>query len=109
MQYASAMLSEDGEITIWGETNLPHLVKIDQKFVDISMGKQFMLALTDENRLYAFGSNYFGQCGQGTSRADDPDVEHFIEHIVEVKNLHNLRIKQISAGDDHCLIKCSKI
>ena len=55
-----------------------------------------------DNRLYALGSNYHGQCGQGTT-------SDWIYEPVEVKNLKNLRIKQISAGYDHCLIKCSKI
>ena len=102
----SVILLADGEIRLWGSTwnrrnrGSPHLVNIRQA-VDISVGWGFMLALTDENRLYAFGSNECGQCGQGSTTV-------FIEEPVEVRNLHNVRIKQISAGSDHCLIKCEK-
>ena len=60
-----------------------------------------MLVLTAEYRLYAFGSDEHGQCGQGSTT-------EFIEEPVEVRNLRNLRIKQISAGTNHCLIKCEK-
>ena len=93
----SAMLSADGEVTVWGETwnggspATPRLVNLRQ-VVDISI---------IENRLYAFGKNYDGRCGQ-VSTSD------FIEEPVEVKNLENIRIKQISAGWSHCLIKCVK-
>ena len=107
----SAILSADGEIRVWGKTRSsrnpgsPRFV-IPGQAVDISLGGTFhggfMLVLTDENRLYAFGNNKRGQCGQGSTT--DP----FIEQPVEVKNLQNLRIKQISAGCDHCLIKCEK-
>ena len=103
----SAILSADGQIKLWGRfwnsgnRDSPRLVNI-QRFVDISMGNCFMLALTSDNRLYAFGRNNHGQCGQGST-------SEFIDKLVEVKNLDNLHIKQISAGYDHCLIKCAKI
>ena len=100
----SAILYADGEIRVWGETwgqSSPRTFDIG-KVVDISMGWRFMLALTVENRLYAFGRNDLGQCGQG-------HTDRFIEQPVEVKNLHNLHIKQISTGDAHCLIKCAKL
>ena len=100
------MLSADGEVTVWGETwnggspATPRLVNLRQ-VVDISMATGFMIALTSENRLYACGKNYDGRCGQ-VSTSD------FIEEPVEVKNLENIRIKQISAGWSHCPIKCVK-
>ena len=107
----SVALTEDGEIIMWGcllghedEENghIPRVVELKQKAIDISISGEFMLALTVDNRLYAFGCNHAGQCGQGTTSRS-------IEQPVEVKNLQNLRIKQISAGRDHCLIKCSKL
>ena len=84
-----------------GNFHVPRVININRKIVDISMSYDFMLALTDDNRLYAFGNNYFGQCRQGTT-------DLFIEEPVQVKNLENVRIKQISAGWSHCLIKCTK-
>ena len=106
--YRSAVLSADGEITLWGlswnevpnrgSTRIANIKQV----VDISLGGNFMLALTAENRLYAFGRNNLGQCGQGYT-------SDFIEEPVEVKNLRNVRIKQISAGYDYCLIKCAKL
>ena len=109
--YCSAALTEDGQIIMWGSllgnmddenTHIPRVIELKQKVIDISMSGEFMLVLTVENRLYAFGRNRCGQCGQGTWTDS-------IEQPVEVKNLENLRIKQISAGHNHCLIKCTKI
>ena len=103
----SATLSEDGEIRIWGRAwndrnpNSMRRFRINQA-VDIAIGGCFMLVLTAENQLYAFGKNDCGQCGNESTR-------EFIERPVQVRNLDNLRIKQISAGYDHCLIKCVKI
>ena len=96
----------------------------EKPIVDFSMGGDHMIFLTSENRLYALGHNDLHQCGQGTD--DDYYQEEISEltskHLllsefanlcykepIEVTNLHNLRIKQISAGDGHCLIKCSKV
>lgn len=105
----SAILWADGRINMfefdlwWFEHKL---FETDLKFVDLSFtigddGFWFILALTDDNRLYAFGDNLHGQCGQGTT-------SNFQYEPVEVKNLNNLKIKQISAGKRHCLIKCAK-
>ena len=101
----SAILSADGKITVWKHSrnsgNSCRVISLQQKVV-VSMGLEFMLILTVDNRLYAFGENHQGQCGQGS-------ISWPIEQPVEVKNLHNLRIKQISAGYHHCLIKCTKV
>ena len=110
----SAVLSVDGEITVWGDTvkyfdhencHLPRVINIQQKVADISMSEEdfFLLALTVDNRLYAVGNNRSGQCGQGHDGEDS-----FYEQPVQVKNLQNHRIKQISAGNSHCLIVCTK-
>ena len=110
----SAVLSADGKITMWGNLigvdgeprfenpHEPRIIDIQQKVVDISLGGNFVLALTVNNRLYAFGNNSSGQCGQ-EERSD------FIEEPVEVRGLAGLRIKEISAGDFHCLVKCARI
>ena len=103
----SAILTADGQITVWGSSwneenpTSPRIISLNQKVVDISMGLCFMLALTVDNRLYAFGENHHGQCGQGT-------ITWPTEEPVEVKNLENLYIKQISTGYHHCLIKCTR-
>ena len=105
---SAAFLSADGRIITWNGYYAEYsTIEIDEKFVDISMGvrdwSDSLLALTDDNRLFAFGNNYFGQCGQGST------TQEYISPPVEVKNTRNLRIKQISTGSTHCLIKCAKI
>lgn len=108
---SQAFLSADGQITILGRLYDGgfgvRTVEVEQKFVDISMSRDdfwtyYILALTDDNRLFAFGQNYCGQCGQGSTG-------DFINEPVEVKGLDNLRIKELSTDKSHCLIKCSKI
>jgi len=104
----SAVLRADGKIMTWGlgrELNLhdPRVLQMEQKVIDIAMSTNFLLALTADNRLFAFGSNDRGQCGQGTKSPN------FIPEPVEVKGLDNIHIKQISAGEFHSLIKCSYI
>ena len=118
-EYSSAVLSADGEVTVWGHTeiafdrencHLPRAIKIEQKVVDISMSERlfFLLALTVDNRLYAVGENVNGQCGEGHESQNSTSVD-FKEQPVQVKNLQHLRIKQISAGEGHCLVICTKI
>ena len=105
---SAAFLSADGRIITWNGYYAEYsTIEVDENFVDISMGvrdwSDSFLALTDDNRLFAFGNNYFGQCGQGST------TQEYISPPVEVKNTRNLRIKQISTGSTHCLIKCAKI
>ena len=98
----SAILTEDGEVTVWGPSyqESPRVINIKQ-VVDMSMGYCYMLALTSENRLYAFGDN-------GCGHFDQDYGPFYIHDPVEVEGLEKVRIKQISAGLSHCLIKCAK-
>ena len=70
---SSAILTEDGKLVMWGSLSgkrdenghLPRVINKKKTVVDISMSSNFLLALTNENRLFAFGINHCGQCGQG--------------------------------------------
>ena len=103
--FDSAVLSSDGKITVFGSTwngglfAAMRTIRLDS-VVDISIGSGFMLALTSDNCLYAFGNNDEGQCGQGYISDEIPEP-------VRVKNLPPSRIMQLSAGHNHCLIKCA--
>lgn len=69
----SAVLTKDGKLILWGSLSgkleenghQPQVINKKQIVVDISMSSNFILALTKENRLYAFGTNRCGQCGLG--------------------------------------------
>lgn len=125
----SAVLTKDGKIIRWGSLlstfdriepknnfdiaygRAPQVVDMKNKVVDFCTGMEFMLILTDENRLYAFGSDLHGECGQALPEdIDEWYNEHwFVEQPTEVRGLQNLRIKQISAARSHCLVKCAEI
>ena len=55
-----------------------------------------ILALTDDNKLFSWCSN---QCN---------DTADFIQKPKRIRGLEGLIIKQISAGESHSLIICTK-
>ena len=98
-----AVLTSDDRIVYYRYDGSTRVVGTKKNFVDIATGPSgYLVALTADNRLYATGNNTYGQCGQGST-------SDRVRGLSEVKNLPNLRIKQISAGRFHVLIKCSKI
>lgn len=70
--------------------------KKNNKVIDISIKDRHILALTESNKLFSWGSN------RGVITAE------FIEKPKRIKGLEGLTIRQISAGDDHSLIICTK-
>lgn len=61
------------------------------RIVDISAGDNHCLALTDENIVFAWGTNSMGQCGQGHTSSP-------IMRPLKVVGLDGIPIRQISAG-----------
>ena len=80
----SAVLTKDGKLIMWGSLSeksdenehQPRVINKKKIVVDISMSCNFLLALTNENRLYALGINRCGQLGQGK-------VSEFVEKPVQ--------------------------
>ncbi|XP_018567016.1 probable E3 ubiquitin-protein ligase HERC1 [Anoplophora glabripennis] len=71
------------------------------RIVDISAGDTHCLALTDENVVFAWGTNSMGQCGQGHTSSP-------IMRPLKVIGLDGIPIRQISAGTSHSLAWTSK-
>lgn len=67
-------------------------------FVDISSGGQHLLALSDDGRVFGFGSNEQGQLGVGK------EIKKAL-YCMEIKTLSQYNICAISAGMDHSLFK----
>jgi hypothetical protein len=73
----------------------------DIKFSQIECGKDFCLLLSKNGLLYSFGSNQFGQLGQGdTEPRTYPTIVQFFLNMKK-------RVEQISCGFKHSACKCN--
>ncbi|XP_076258464.1 putative E3 ubiquitin-protein ligase HERC1 isoform X2 [Rhynchophorus ferrugineus] len=64
------------------------------RIIDISVGDNHCLALTDEYQVFAWGVNTVGQCGQGHTSSP-------ITRPQKVMGLDGVMVRQISAGTSH--------
>lgn len=64
---------------------------VPYRIIDVSAGDNHVLALSDNNEVFAWGTNTMGQCGLG--HTNNP-----ITVPVKVMGLSSVRIRQISAG-----------
>ena len=101
------VLYENGEI--WGLGNnffgqlgdgtntnrqVPVKISFDQELVvDIATGSDYTILLTDEQRIYTFGDNSYGQLGDGSTLSKNRPVP--------VSSPNNLKFKRIVAGSHH--------
>ena len=63
-------------------------VKIMENVTDVSTGTLFSLALLSDGRLYAFGENSVGQCGNGKSTYSLRKPQLIFENVKEAKAGH---------------------
>ena len=107
----SAALTRDGRVFTWGRNdvhqlgghapqntavNTPRAVAIAAVVIDLACGDDHCLALSFDGRVFAWGSNRFGQVGDG-STAD-------VATPVEVTGRHwSVRAGGIGAGRHHSL------
>ena len=105
-------IAEDGKVYAWGynsdgqlgdgtnnKRNIPICISdISTNLInikEISAGNYHTVALDEEGRVYAWGENYYGQLGDGTT--NNSNIPMCISDIVT--NLVNIR--KISAGSYH--------
>ncbi|XP_050295909.1 probable E3 ubiquitin-protein ligase HERC1 isoform X2 [Anthonomus grandis grandis] len=67
------------------------------RIVDISVGDNHCLALTDEHTVFAWGTNTMGQCGLG-------HISSPITKPLKVPGLDCAMVRQISAGTSHSIV-----
>lgn len=109
------ILSEDGEIYTWGENSKgqlgngtfgdtvdsPQKIKLSANITKIESGSEHCVALDDSGHIYAWGSNLYGQLGDGTnenkyipiviSTIDDiKDVIAGYRHTILIKNNNDI-------------------
>ncbi|KAK5576748.1 hypothetical protein RB653_007892 [Dictyostelium firmibasis] len=124
----SLALSKFGELYSWGFSNdsqtghgflidkpikVPKLISSDFKFKNVFSGSDFVIALTDKGELVSFGSNEFGQLGNGTQiNQEFPTIiksgfnynHDKFNKIIESAAEGGRFDKRISCGFSHCLI-----
>ncbi|MDR0520163.1 MAG: hypothetical protein LBG82_09005, partial [Clostridiales Family XIII bacterium] len=107
-------LTESGNIYAWGENRVGQLgngtedwnlhavpepveqsLFSGEKIVSISAGNQQGFALTDNGRLYSWGSNSHGQLGDGTNGTNNPTPTAI--------SVGGEKVKSVSSGYSHCL------
>ncbi|KAL1459278.1 hypothetical protein WDU94_011280, partial [Cyamophila willieti] len=97
----SLALTWDGLVFWWGlglrASSISSLVPVlvtdlsSHQIVDISIGDSHVLALSQYNEVFAWGSNTMGQCGQD-------NFSNPVDHASKVVGLEDVCIRQISAG-----------
>lgn len=101
----SGALTKKGDLFLWGlndskqirfKTNMyydmPQKINNIKNVVDFSLGRNHCLIKDKSNKLYSFGSNEFGQLGNGYS-----------ESTFEVQEVLLLGVDIFYAGDEYCL------
>ena len=102
----SVFLSQDGNVFTCDRIKTPMMIdyfavnKI--RIVDIQCGANHTLAMDEYGRLYAWGDNKFGQCGDGTTK-----------HVFGpkwIESLQEYRIVEIQCGShfNYCKSECGK-
>lgn len=115
------ILTTQGRVFAWGlnnfgqlgvgttlSSNLPHLVHFSElssaeSINQISLGKDFTLALTNLGRVFTWGFNSSGQLGDGTT------INQVIPKLISFNGLTtNESIYQVEAGQSHSLAVTTK-
>ena len=90
-------LKEDGNIDLWGydisqmvDSDLPYTINVVETYVDISAGKNHMVALRKDGTVWTAGDNIYGQLGIGSNVSTTK--------LVQIQGLSD--IEKIAAGDN---------
>ena len=70
-----------------------HMIKSNTPIIGMDIGSTHTLAVNSKGKLFAWGSNMYGQCGGDTKGKSE----------VTKVNLGKVRIKQVACGDVHSL------
>ncbi|KAK6179608.1 hypothetical protein SNE40_011927 [Patella caerulea] len=106
----SLALTSTGQVYVWGSGSglgcglseytalKPQVVKDLQNvhIVDITMGDSHCMALSHDNKIFAWGNNAMGQCGQGHSQSP-------VTRPRKVIGLEGVPVQQVSAGTSHSI------
>ena len=77
------------------QSNKPQQIPTAHRFAQIACGDDFCIAIDKQCKLWSWGRNDFGQCGQGhTENIWAPSL---------IKSMRTIQISQISTGCGHCL------
>ena len=108
--WVSLALGQDGQVYAWGSgpccghaandifSLVPKVIEglCDTKIVDISLGDNHCLALSQDCTVYAWGFNNMGQCGNGNMNLPICPPQ-------KISALEGVLIHQISAGTSHSM------
>ena len=93
-QNISAAITDKGDLYIWGNGE-SRPIKVMENIQSVSLGNDFVMVLTNEGEVFAWGDNSHGQIGNGDSETQ----LLYEENPVKVME----GVTQIDAGYDHAL------
>ncbi|XP_025262596.1 RCC1 and BTB domain-containing protein 2 [Camponotus floridanus] len=111
--YNSLALTDSGKIYVWGSVNftkksLPDQCQVNpcqvtglkkMKIIQIACDMSFVMALTNDGKLYSWGTNTYGQLGISSENDLYPCL---------ITSLENVHIDKIVCGSEHSLALTSK-
>lgn len=92
-QKKSAAVTDKGDLYIWGDGE-SRPIKVMENIKSVSLGNDFVMVLTNNGEVFAWGKNDKGQIGSG-----DTESQLFYEEPVKIME----NVKQIDAGASHAL------
>ena len=107
--YSTMALDELGQLWVWGRTGFTHLDGSSSsslpkrinlasvgigKVIDFGFSESHILVLAESGQLWAWGDNYYGQIGNGTSGSTTN-----IPVIVDLSSLAGVGVRALSVGN----------
>ncbi|KAL0268568.1 UNVERIFIED_CONTAM: hypothetical protein PYX00_010455 [Menopon gallinae] len=71
------------------------------KIIGLAAGRAHSVVVTDNEGIFTFGNNSYGQCGRTIFEDEDYGGSHVVHNI---KNLDGLKIQSAECGQDHTLL-----
>lgn len=115
-EYFALALNDKGKVFSWGignngqlghgnksDVKVPKVISLEDTITDISCGDMHSILLNQKGQIYVFGNGRDGQMGRGEEIESSASFRTSPLKI-EFFEKHNLKVTQIKAGGNHCVV-----